>query len=306
MSFHSGSNSKHYCSMLTNMPPVCAQYPFVQASDQAKNRLAVFTVKLRESFKACLTSNVEWATSYQPALLMDSLLRTTDTAEVEELKSWYITCSMQEHVHSCFMHEGSCYPRLSFQTMDRWWAKNRHPYQLFVSTPNEFLDVTRRMPASKMSMVTYGSGRTTDVAQGGLTTRATSTAGLGDQSPRPPRALEQIPLQELYRTVPEDILPPATPPQETNELPIDIDFRQCSSGICSARVASLVNPSLDESWTYTPRPRRHQQLHCLHQHGQCRLSIYPGPMPVPGRICPPTRGTIPSTAQTPPANAAET
>ena len=89
--------------------------------------------------------------------------------------------------------------------MIQWWVKNRRPYQLFVLTPNEFLDVTRRMPASKISMVTYWSGRTTDVAQGGLTMRDASTAGLREQPPRPPRTLEHIPLQELYRTVPEDV-----------------------------------------------------------------------------------------------------
>ena len=42
-----------------------------------------------------------------------------------------------------------------------------------------------------------------DVAQGGITMRDSATAGLGDQPPAPPRTLEQIPLQELYRPVPE-------------------------------------------------------------------------------------------------------
>ena len=60
--------------------------------------------------------------------------------------------------------------------------KNKRPYKLFVSTTREFLDVQRRMPASKLSMVTYWSGRTSDVAKGGLTMRDSATAGLGDQA----------------------------------------------------------------------------------------------------------------------------
>ena len=41
------------------------------------------------------------------------------------------------------------------------------------------MDVQRRMPASKISMVTYWSGRTSDVVQGGITMRDSATAGLG-------------------------------------------------------------------------------------------------------------------------------
>ena len=52
---------------------------------------------------------------------------------------------------------------LNASCMILWWGKNRRPYQLFVSSPNEFLDVQRRMLASKISMVTYWSGRTSDV-----------------------------------------------------------------------------------------------------------------------------------------------
>ena len=43
--------------------------------------------------------------------------------------------------------------------------------------------------------------------------RNSTIEGLGDQPPHPPRTLEQIPLQELYRPVPEDAA----------EVPIDID-----------------------------------------------------------------------------------
>ena len=53
--------------------------------------------------------------------------------------------------------------------------------------------------------------------------RDSSTAELHDQPPGPPRTLEQIPLQELYRPVQEGVLLPVTPPQEPAELPIDID-----------------------------------------------------------------------------------
>ena len=135
-------------------------------------------------------------------------------------------------------------PRLSFETsviyrgtygrkiplsamddscMILWWVKNKRPYQLFVTSSRDFMDVQRRMPASKISMVTFWSGRTSDVAQGGITMRDSATAGLGDQPPAPPRTLEQIPLQELYRPVPEEVLPPVTPPPVPAEQPIEVD-----------------------------------------------------------------------------------
>ena len=135
-------------------------------------------------------------------------------------------------------------PRLSFQTsvvyrgtygrkiplsamddscMILWWVKNKRPYQIFVASPREFMDVQRRMPASKISTVTYWSGRTSDVAQGGITMRDSATAGLGDQPPAPPRTLEQIPLQELYGPVPEEVLPPVTPPPVPADQPIEVD-----------------------------------------------------------------------------------
>ena len=85
------------------------------------------------------------------------------------------------------------------------------------------MDVQRRMPASKISRVTYWSGRTSNVAQGGIAMRDSATAGLGDQPPAPPRTLEQIPLQELYRPVPEDVLPPVTPPPVPADQPIEVD-----------------------------------------------------------------------------------
>ena len=53
--------------------------------------------------------------------------------------------------------------------------------------------------------------------------RDSTTAGLGDQPPAPPRILEQIPPQELYRPVPEDVLPPVTPPPVPADQPIDAD-----------------------------------------------------------------------------------
>ena len=135
-------------------------------------------------------------------------------------------------------------PRLSFETsviyrgtygrkiplsamddscMILWWVKNKRPYQLFVTSSRDFMDVQRRMPASKISMVTFWSGRTSEVAQGGITMRDSATAGLGDQPPAPPRTLEQIPLQELCRPVPEEVLPPVTPPPVPAEQPIEVD-----------------------------------------------------------------------------------
>ena len=53
--------------------------------------------------------------------------------------------------------------------------------------------------------------------------RDSATTGLGDQPPAPPRTLEQIPLQELYRPVPEEVLPPVTPPPVPADQPIEVD-----------------------------------------------------------------------------------
>ena len=126
------------------------------------------------------------------------------------------------------IYRGTYGRKIPLNTMDDsctilWWVKNKRPYQLFVASPREFVDVQRRMPALKISMVTYWSGRTTDVAQGGLTMRDSATAGLGDQPPAPPRTLEQIPLQELYRPALEEVLPPVTPPPVPAEQPIEVD-----------------------------------------------------------------------------------
>ena len=71
-------------------------------------------------------------------------------------------------------------------------------------------------------MVTDCSGRSSKVAQGGMTMKNISTSGLGDQPP-PPRALEQILLQELNGTMPEEVLPAATPPAEQGQVPIEVD-----------------------------------------------------------------------------------
>ena len=245
--------------MMTNMPISYATYPLSQTSDRTKNRLAVFAVKLRESFKAFLSDRDDWPTSYFSELLLDTLLEDFTPTEVKDLDVWYGRHEVQEQVYSvsykiatddkflqnmmrsvdalparteanlesingrtaAFFKTSVLYacrkliPRLSFQTsvvyrgtygrkiplsamgdscMILWWVKNKRPYQLFVASPREFMDVQRRMPASKMSMVMYWSGRTSDVAQGGLTIDS-ATAGLGDQPPAPPRTLEQIPLQ---------------------------------------------------------------------------------------------------------------
>ena len=53
--------------------------------------------------------------------------------------------------------------------------------------------------------------------------RDSATAGLGDQPPAPPRTLEQIPFQELYRPVPEEVLPSVTPPPVPADQPIEVD-----------------------------------------------------------------------------------
>ena len=53
--------------------------------------------------------------------------------------------------------------------------------------------------------------------------RDSATAGLGDQPPAPPRTLGQIPLQDLYRLVPEEVLPPVTPPPVPADQPIEVE-----------------------------------------------------------------------------------
>ena len=83
--FHPGGNSAHYCSMLTNMPALYAKYLLSQTSDRAKNRLAVFAVKLRESFKAFLSDKGDWPTSYYSELLLDTLLEDFSPTKVKAM-----------------------------------------------------------------------------------------------------------------------------------------------------------------------------------------------------------------------------
>ena len=98
--FHPGGNSNHYCTMMTNMPPSYANYPLSQTSDRAKNQLAVFAVKLRESFKAYLLEKDDWPTSCYSELLLDTLLEDLSPAEVKELDVWYGRNEVQEQVYS--------------------------------------------------------------------------------------------------------------------------------------------------------------------------------------------------------------
>ena len=96
--FHPGGISNHHCSMLTNLPSVYAQYRLAQTSDRVKNRLAVFAVKLRESFKAYLSGKDEWATSYYSELLFDTLFEHFGATEIKELEAWYIKSATQEQL----------------------------------------------------------------------------------------------------------------------------------------------------------------------------------------------------------------
>ena len=96
--FHPGGNSNHYCSMMTNMPQSYATYPLSQTSDRAKNRLAVFPVKLRESLKAYLSDKDDWPTSYYSELLLDTLLEDLTPAEIKDLDVWYGKHEVQEQV----------------------------------------------------------------------------------------------------------------------------------------------------------------------------------------------------------------
>ena len=96
--FHPGGNSNHYCSMMTNMPSSYASYPLSQTSDRTKNRLAVFAVKLRESFKVYLSDKDDWPTSYYPEALLDTLLEDLSPTEVKDLDVWYGRHDVQEQV----------------------------------------------------------------------------------------------------------------------------------------------------------------------------------------------------------------
>ena len=80
----------------------------------------------------------------------------------------------------CFMHAyretyGMKIPLSSMDDscMILWWVKNKRPYQLFVTSSRDFMD----MSASKISMVTFWSRRTSDVAQGGMTMQDSATGG---------------------------------------------------------------------------------------------------------------------------------
>ena len=75
-----------------------ASYPLLQTSDRAKNRLAVFAVKLRESFKAYLSTS--WPTSYYSKLLLDTLLWDLSPTEVKDLDVWFGRHEVQEQVYS--------------------------------------------------------------------------------------------------------------------------------------------------------------------------------------------------------------
>ena len=96
-----------------------------------------------------------------------------------------------------------------------------------------------------------------------------STTGLGDQPPRPPRALEQIPLQELHRPVPEDVLPPVIPPQKLAELPIDIDnedMQPPDHRMCTAYSADWRTGSSLARFSYA-------RFHTLLKHKLARTSL---------------------------------
>ena len=80
------------------MPISYATYPLSQTSDRTKNRLAVFAVKLRESFKAFLSD--DWPTSYYSELLLDTLLEDFTPTEVKDLDVWYGRHEVQEQVYS--------------------------------------------------------------------------------------------------------------------------------------------------------------------------------------------------------------
>ena len=90
----------HPVAVPTNLPSVYAQYPLAQTSDRAKNRLAAFAVKLRESFRACLSGKDEWATSFYSELLLDTLLEDLGATKIKELDTWCVRSAVQEQVYS--------------------------------------------------------------------------------------------------------------------------------------------------------------------------------------------------------------
>ena len=83
-------------------PPLYARYPFSQTSGRAKNRQAIFAVKLRESFKAFLSDKDDWPTSCYSELLLGTLLEDLSSTEVKDLDVWYGKHEVQEQVYSVF------------------------------------------------------------------------------------------------------------------------------------------------------------------------------------------------------------
>ena len=63
-------------------------------------RLAIFAVKLRESFKAYLSDKDDCPTSYYSELLLDTLLEDLSPTEVKDLDVWYGRHGVQEQVYS--------------------------------------------------------------------------------------------------------------------------------------------------------------------------------------------------------------
>ena len=93
--FHPGGNSAHYCGVLTNMPASYARYLLSQTSDRAKNRLAVFAVKLRESFKGLLVGH--WVTGQHRA-----------TPSFSWIHFWKISVLLRSKIQTCGIIDLKC------------------------------------------------------------------------------------------------------------------------------------------------------------------------------------------------------
>ena len=135
-------------------------------------------------------------------------------------------------------------------------------------------------------------------AQGGLTMRDSATAGLRDQPPAPPRTLEQIPLQELYRPVPEEVLPPVTPPPVPAEQPIEVDDEDTQPpyqpqqsmqppltpprgglhvALCQIHQCKIQNLAHRDHQVIHHRPRRHLQEYQSKHPGSTMIHWYVAP-----------------------------
>ena len=151
-------------------------------SEQTQNWYLCF--EALESFKACLNGSECWQPYHYNELLVDTLFEDMTASEITELQSWYPTCSIRTGFTQCltgspprtnfsrthalrrcaasrYRSQSGSYQRfyrgvygkgvpladMGDSCVILWWIKNHRPYQIFVLTLSELLEVASRMPA---------------------------------------------------------------------------------------------------------------------------------------------------------------